>query len=74
MGALAATIGILGATLIAATMLWSTGGETLLGLITLVAAAQTPVWLIDVIVTALAVSMLGRARPTAFISETQRDV
>ena len=73
-GALAATIGILGATLIAATMLWSTGGETLLGLITLVAAAQTPVWLIDVIVTALAVSMLGRARPTAFISETQRDV
>ena len=65
-GAAAATIGILGATLMAAILLWSTGGKTLLGLITLIVAAQAPVWLIEAIVTALAVSMLGRARPTAF--------
>jgi cobalt/nickel transport system permease protein len=65
-GALAATMGILGATLMAAIMLWSTGGETLLGFITLLVAAQAPVWLIETIVTALAVGMLGRARPAAF--------
>jgi cobalt/nickel transport system permease protein len=65
-GTLAATIGILGATLMAAIMLWSTGGETLLGFITLLVAAQAPVWLIETIVTALAVGMLGRARPAAF--------
>jgi cobalt/nickel transport system permease protein len=65
-GAAAATIGILGATLMAAILLWSTGGKALLGLITLIFAAQAPVWLIEAIVTALAVSMLGRARPTAF--------
>jgi ABC-type Co2+ transport system permease subunit len=59
-------MGILGATLMAAIMLWSTGGETLLGLITLLVAAQAPVWLIETIVTALAVGMLGRARPAAF--------
>ncbi|MFZ9904815.1 MAG: cobalt transporter CbiM [Steroidobacteraceae bacterium] len=65
-GALAATIGIVGATGLAALMLWSTGREALLGLVTLLAAAQTPVWIIDAIVTALAVSMLGRARPKIF--------
>lgn len=67
-GALAATIGILGATLLAAIMLWSTGGEALLGLVTLLVAAQIPVWIIDTIVTALAVGMLGRARPTVFLT------
>ena len=65
-GALAATIGIFGATLLATIMLWSTGGEALLGLVTLLVAAQIPVWIIDTIVTALAVGMLGRARPTVF--------
>ena len=67
-GALAATIGILGATALAAIMLWSTGGEALLGLVTLLVAAQIPVWIIDTIVTALAVGMLGRARPTVFLT------
>lgn len=65
-GAAAATIGILGATLLAAVMLWSTGGAALSSLIKLFVAAQTPVWLIESIVTALTVGMLGRARPTAF--------
>ncbi len=65
-GAAAATLGIFGSTLLAAIMLWSTGGSMLSGLIGLFVAAQTPVWLIEAIVTALTVGMLGRARPTAF--------
>ncbi|MEN9528068.1 MAG: hypothetical protein RLY56_2019, partial [Pseudomonadota bacterium] len=54
----------------AAIMLWSTGREALLGLVVLLVAAQTPVWIIDTIVTALAVGMLGRARPTVFTAST----
>jgi cobalt/nickel transport system permease protein len=69
-GALAATVGIFGATFLAAIMLWSTGREVLLGLVVLLVAAQTPVWIIDTIVTALAVGMLGRARPTVFTAST----
>jgi len=65
-GAAAATIGTLGATLLAAMMLWSTGGTALSSLISLFVAAQAPIWLIEAIVTALTVGMLGRARPTAF--------
>lgn len=64
-GFVSATIGIAGATLLAALMLWFTGGEALSGLITLIFAAQLPVWLIDSVVSALIVSMLGKARPAA---------
>lgn len=62
-GALAATIGIAGAVLFAAAMLWSTGQKALLGLIVLISAAQLPVWLIDAAVSALALASLGRALP-----------
>lgn len=64
-GAMSAMIGIIGATALAAVMLWSTGGKTLSGLIALLFAAQLPVLLIDCVVSALIVSMLGKARPTA---------
>lgn len=69
-GALAAAIGIVGATLLAVIMLWSTGRDAFLGLITLLFAAQIPVLMIDTVVTALVVSMLGRARPSAFTIRT----
>lgn len=62
-GALAATIGIAGAVLLTAVMLWSTGQKALLGLIALISAAQIPVWLIDAAVSALALASLGRALP-----------
>jgi cobalt/nickel transport system permease protein len=62
-GALAATIGIAGAVLLATAMLWTTGKNALLGLIVLMSAAQIPVWLIDAAVSALALASLGRALP-----------
>lgn len=62
-GAMAGTIGIAGAVLLAATMLWATGEKALLGLIMLISAAQLPVWLIDATVSALALAALGRALP-----------
>jgi cobalt/nickel transport system permease protein len=62
-GAMAATIGIAGAVLIAAAMLWTTGKNALLGLIVLMSAAQIPVWLIDAAVSALVLASLGRALP-----------
>lgn len=64
-GSMAATIGIGGATLIAALMLWSTGQDAFNGLIGVLAAAQLPVWLIDTAVSALVVTMLARALPEA---------
>jgi len=65
-GVLAATLGIGGAVLGAAVMLWSTGQDALLGLIGLIALAQIPVWLIDAAVSALVIATLGRVLPRAF--------
>lgn len=64
-GAAAATIGIMGATLIAAAMLWSTGQDAFIGLIGLLGAAQVPAWLIDAAVSALVLAALGRVLPRA---------
>jgi cobalt/nickel transport system permease protein len=66
-GALAATIGILGATLLVAAMLWTSGGEALVGLIALLAMAQMPVWAIDAVVSASVLTMLARALPAALL-------
>ena len=62
-GAMAAAIGIGGATLVAAMLLWTTGQSAFIGLITLLAAAQLPVLLIDAVVSALVVTMLARVLP-----------
>ena len=62
-GTLAATIGITGAVVLAATMLWTTGQSALLGLIVLISAAQLPVWGVDAAVSALVLTSLGRVLP-----------
>ena len=64
-GVLASTIGLVGATLLAALLLWTSGGEALLGLIALLALAQLPVWAIDAAVSASVLTMLARAMPAA---------
>lgn len=64
-GVLAATLGIGGAVLFAAAMLWSTGQDALLGLIGLLALAQIPLWVIEAAVSALVIASLGRVLPKA---------
>lgn len=64
-GAAAATLGMGGATLIAAALLWSTGQQAFMGLIALLAAAHVPAWLIDGAVSALVLAALGRVLPRA---------
>ncbi len=70
-GAAAATIGILGATLIASALLWSTGQDAFIGLIALLGAAQLPAWLVDAAVSALVLAALGRVLPRALGPGTQ---
>ena len=65
-GAAAATIGIVGAVLITAALLWSTGQNALISLAVAIGIAQVPVWVIDAAVSALALAMLGRAMPRVF--------
>jgi len=62
-GAAASAVGILGAVLLAAALLWATGGSGFLGLIFLLAATQLPVAGVDAIVSALALASLGSALP-----------
>lgn len=64
-GVVAASLGIGGAVILAAAMLWSTGQDALLGLIGLLAVAQIPVWLIEAAVSALVIATLGRVLPKA---------
>lgn len=63
-GAMGATIGIVGAVLLAAAMLWITGRDALFGLILLVSVAQLPVWAIDAAVSALVLASLGHVLPS----------
>ena len=66
LGIAAAMIGIGGSTVIASSMLWSTGREALSRLIVIFSAAQLPVLVIDAAVTALVVTALGRSLPSIF--------
>jgi len=66
LGLCAATIGIGGASIIAMTMLWSTGQQELLNLVVLFGVAQLPVWLVDATISALVVAALGRTLPSVF--------
>jgi len=64
-GALAGTIGIAGAALLAALLLAASGGRAFTDLIALLVAVHLPVLVVDATIGALALAMLGRLLPHA---------
>jgi cobalt/nickel transport system permease protein len=63
LGGVAGGLSLLGSMLLAALLLWVSGGERWVPLITLISAAHVPALVVDSLITALTISMLIRFAP-----------
>jgi cobalt/nickel transport system permease protein len=63
LGGVAGGLSLLGSMLLAALLLWVSGGERWVPLITLISAAHMPALVVDSLITALTISMLMRFAP-----------